>query len=59
MLRAIAIRQIGNVLHEAVEWLKSPTPSYAVVTWHADGLGLNWQAAASEAQARALLRSMK
>ena len=57
-LRAIAVRQIGNVLHEAVEWLNSATPSYAVVTWHADGQGLRWRKVESEAAARTLLKSM-
>ena len=57
MFRALAMRQIGNVLHEAVEWLNLATPSYAVVTWRADGRGLSWREVKSEAAARALLRS--
>ena len=59
MFRALAIRQIGNVLHEAVEWLTTATPSYSVVTWRADGRGLNWREVKSEAAARTLLKSMR
>ena len=59
MFRALAIRQIGNVLHEAVEWLNLATPSYAVVTWRADGRGLSWREVKSEAAARALLKAIK
>lgn len=58
-LRAIAIRQIGNVLHEAVEWLNSATPSFAVVTWRADGRGLSWRDVKSDAAARALLKRLR
>lgn len=57
--RALAIRQIGNVPHEAVEWLTSATPSYAVATWRADGRGLSWREVKSEAAARALLKAVK
>ena len=59
MFRALAMRQIGNVLHEAVEWLTTATPSYSVVTWRADGRGLNWREVKSEAAARTLLKSMR
>ena len=59
MFRALAIRQIGNALHEAVEWLNLAAPSFAVVTWRADGRGLSWREVTSEAAARALLRSIK
>lgn len=56
--RALAIRQIGNALHEAVEWLTTAKPEFAVVTWRADGRALCWQDAASEAQARAILKAL-
>lgn len=58
-LRAIAIRQIGDLLHEAVEWLNAATPSFAVVTWQTDGHGLSWRKVKSEAAARALLKAIR
>ena len=57
--RALAIRQIGNVLHEAVQWLNSAAPSFAVVTWQADGLGLSWKDVASRATAMEALAAIR
>lgn len=58
-LRALAIRQIGNVLHEAVEWVGRSAPLYSVVTYQPDGFGLSWRDTDSEAAARALLKSLR
>ena len=58
-LRARDMRQIGNAIHEAVQWLTTATPRYAVISWQADGRGLCWQDATSEAQARAMLKAIK
>lgn len=57
-LRALAMIQIGGVLCEAVEWAGVVRPSYSVVRWQSDGLGLSWKDVASAQEARAVLTSM-
>lgn len=58
-LRALDMRQIGNAIHEAVQWFPTATPSYAVICWQADGRGLSWRETPSEAAARAMLKALK
>jgi hypothetical protein len=52
------MREVGGVLYEAVKWRRSGEPSFGVVTWRADGLGLSWHAAATRKAAMAALRSL-
>lgn len=57
MLRSLGMRQIGGVLYEAVEWLRMATPSYGVMRWKPDGLGMSWQTVETEEQARLMLKN--
>lgn len=43
LFKCLGMRQIDGVLYEAVEWLRMAKPSFGVVTWRPDGLGLSWQ----------------
>lgn len=43
LFRCLGMRQIDGVLYEAVEWLRMAKPTYGVVTWQMDGLGLSWR----------------
>lgn len=43
LFRCLGGRQVNGVIYEAVEWLRIAEPSFAVVTWPADGLGLSWR----------------
>ena len=46
------MRQVGDVLHEAVEWLNGAMPFCRMVTWRLDGLGLLGEATATAATSR-------
>jgi hypothetical protein len=58
LFRCLGMRQVNGVLYEAVQWLRMAKPSYSVVEWRSDGLGLSWQNAASVREARAMLASL-
>jgi len=58
MLRSLGMRQIGGVLYEAVEWLRMATPSYSVMRWQPDGLGMSWQDADTSAKAQSILNTL-
>ncbi|MBL9004708.1 MAG: hypothetical protein JNJ46_10695 [Myxococcales bacterium] len=58
LFRCLGMRQINGVLCEAVEWLRVAKPSFGVVTWRSDGLGLSWRDAGSAQEAKVnLMRS--
>jgi len=59
VFRCLGMRQVDGVIYEAVEWLRMAQPSFAVVTWRADGLGLSWRDAASTHGALTLLNSQR
>lgn len=59
LFRALGMRQIGDTIVEAVQWLRMATESYSVVWWRADGLGLSWKETASAKEALALLKSLE
>lgn len=57
LLRALGMRQSADELVEAVQWLRTARPCFAVVYWHRDGLGLSWVECPTTAKALATLRS--
>lgn len=57
MLRCLDMRQIDGQLVEAAEWLRMATPTFVVIWWRPDGLGLSWKEAPTATQARALLNA--
>lgn len=59
LLRCLGMRQIDGVIYEAVEWLRRPSPHFAVVSWRADGLGLSWRDCPSARAARLALSAME
>lgn len=59
LFRCLGMRQIDGVLYEAVEWLRMDRPSFGVVTWRSDGLGLRWTDCESVADAIVALRRRK
>lgn len=59
LFKCLGMRQIEGVLYEAVKWRQIGAPSFGIVTWRADGLGLSWQAAATHKAAMAALRSLR
>lgn len=56
LLRCLGMRQIDGVLYEAVEWLRMAKPTFSVVMWRADGLGLSWKPIETAEQARSQLK---
>lgn len=58
LVRHLGMRQIDGVLYEAVEWLRMAKPTFGVVTWQADGMGLSWSNCESSADANALMRRL-
>jgi hypothetical protein len=58
MLRCLDMRQIDGQIVEAAEWLRSQTPTFAVIWWRCDGLGMSWREAQSAVQARAMLNAV-
>lgn len=56
LLRCLGMRQINGVLYEAVGWQRMAQPSFSVVTWRSDGLGLCWRDQPSVAAAMMSLR---
>lgn len=52
ILRCLGMRQVNGVLYEAVEWLRLAKPSFGVVMWCADGLGLSWTECRTSRKAR-------
>jgi hypothetical protein len=59
LLRCLGMRQIDGVIFEAVEWLRRPSPHFAVFRWRPDGLGLLWRDASSARAARRALSAME
>lgn len=59
VLRSLGMRQIGGVHYEAVEWLRVATPSYSVMRWQPDGLGMQWTDCESVADALVVLHRRK
>ena len=57
LFRCLGMRQIDGVLYEAAQWLRMAKPSFGVVTWRADGLGLTWEETETAEQARARLKA--
>lgn len=57
LFRCLGMRQVNGVIYEAVEWLRMAEPSFAVVTWRADGSGLSWEDAAGAREAILSLRA--
>lgn len=55
LLRCLWMRQVNGVIYEAVEWLRMAEPSFAVVTWQADGRGLSWDAQSSAESATTVI----
>lgn len=59
LLRCLRMRQVDGVIHEAVEWLRRPSPHFAVLRWRPDGLGLSWRDSPSARTARLALSAME
>lgn len=59
LFRCLGMRQIGGELHEAAEWAQMNKPTFSVICWRSDGLGLSWQDAETAEQARAMLKALK
>lgn len=57
LFKCLGMRQINGVLYEAVEWLRIAEPSFGVVTWRSDGLGMTWHEAETAERARSVLRA--
>lgn len=58
LFKCLGMRQIGGVLYEAVEWLRMAKPSFGVVTWRSDWLGLSWEDCASRRCAHTKLNAI-
>lgn len=56
--RCLGMRQIDGQIVEAVEWLRMARPSFSVVWWQSDGLGLSWKKQPSSQSALARLRNL-
>ena len=59
LFRCLAMRQIAGSVIEAAEWAQMNKPTFSVIYWRADGLGLSWQDAGTAEQARAMLKALK
>jgi len=59
LFRCLAMRQIAGAVVEAAEWAQMNKPTYSVIYWRADGLGLSWKDADSADEARAMLKALK
>jgi len=59
LLRCLGMRQVDGVIHEAVEWLRRPSPHFAVLRWRPDGFGLSWRDAPSARAAPLALSAME
>jgi len=59
LFRCLAMRQIAGSVIEAAEWAQMNRPTFSVIYWRSDGLGLSWQDAETAEQARAMLKAIK
>ena len=58
LFRMLGMKQIGGVIFEAAEWVrrnKHQKPSFCVIRWSPDTLGLSWKTATSANAALAML----
>lgn len=58
ILRALRMRQIDDVIFEAVQWPRMVTPRFSVIEWQPDGLGLRWKDAQSARAALTMLSAL-
>lgn len=57
LLKCLGMRQIDGVIYEAVQWPRMAPPSFGVVRWEPDGLGLSWTSAQTISQALAAMKT--
>lgn len=57
LFRCLGMRRVDGVIHEAVTWSHMAAPTFSVVTYHRDGLGLSWRDYPNKTAALTALRS--
>lgn len=59
LFRCLAMRQIAGSVVEAAEWAQMNKPTFSLIYWRSDGLGLSWKDAKSATEARAMLKAIQ
>jgi hypothetical protein len=58
LFRCLGMCMVNGVLFEAVEWLRQVRPTFSVVEYHMDGLGITFRDAKSATEAKRALDSI-